>query len=582
MKRQRRAAAVNATERVYELHGLEVPQSDEEDSDRDDDLDSSESDSSSNDSDCENVPPICHSNSPTGFIYSSEWKSAEGTLPNAHVFSADSGVKVDTSNFKHADYIKLFLTPDLINLLVEQTNLYAKQYIATCANLEKSKSRVHKWKDTTPEEMEKFIALLWLMGFIRKPTIESYWSRDRLLSTPIFSNLISRDRFTLLLNFFHFNDNSKLPSEKIQRRKYMIAPVVNLLNRRFQDVCVPTQDVCLDESLLKWLGNLSWKVFIPAKRARFGIKIYKLCCQEYTCCFELYFGKDDTDSYPNLNLSKTEKLVLRLCENYTNKWYHLYLDRLYSSPLLFDELYKRQIGACGTAKVNKKYMPKALKDKRMQKLSGEVMAVRNGPILAMKYSDRKPVYMLSTINDHEVIHTPSRRKGQGIVRAPKPLAIIHYNSSMGGVDQTDQMVNTYRSARKTMKWTKKVVLYLLQHTTLNAHHIYKKDAGKDTYMAFMMAALHEILSEPVLPHSRTPQMTDDDVRLRERHFIMRIPPNPSGKMHPSKNCRVCTLYTHEGTVKRKDTTFYCPDCPSKPPLCVGECFKIYHTKFSYK
>ena len=274
--------------------------------------------------------------------------------------------------------------------------------------------------------------------------------------------------------------------------------------------------------------------------------------------------------------------MIRLCENYKNNWYHIYLDRLYSSPLLFDELYQRQIGASGTTRNNKRFMPHALKEKKMEKLSAEVMAVRNGPILAMKYSDRKPVYMLSTITNHDTAPIPSRRKGQGIVTTSKPIAIIQYNSSMGGVDQTDQMINTYRTARKTMKWTKKVVLYLLQHTTLNAYHVYKKADGKETYMAFMMSALHELLSERLSLQDRPQLLTDDDVRLCERHFIMRIPPNPSGKSNPSKNCRVCTHYTHDGSRQRKETTFYCPDCPSKPPLCVGECFKRYHTKLSYK
>ena len=172
MKRQKRAAAVSAIERVYDLHGLQVPQSDEEDTDQDDDLDTDESDSSG-DSDNDAVPLFRHFTSATGFVHSSgaEWKTAEGTFSNPHTFTADSGVKVDTSNFKHSDFIKLFLTSDLINLLVEQTNLYAEQYIASHDS--KAKSRVHKWKNTDPDEMVRFIAMLWLMGFIRKPTLES-------------------------------------------------------------------------------------------------------------------------------------------------------------------------------------------------------------------------------------------------------------------------------------------------------------------------------------------------------------------------------------------------------------------------
>lgn len=574
MPPKKRLAAVQANAILF---GVQLPVPDSDDSEEEDEISIL---SSSSDSDDE--PQNIHL-SPTGFIRSNgaEWRAAEGTSPTPHQFSGVPGIQVDTAGFSNVDYIKLFLTDDIIQVLVRETNTYAQQYKA--AHNLTPHSRVNRWMPTDNEEMTKFIATLWLMGFIRKPTLESYWTKDRLLSTPVFSNLMSRDRFTILLRFLHFNDNNQLPNGALERRKYMVSPITDLLNQRFKELYVPEKHISLDESLLKWLGNLSWKIFIPAKRARFGMKLYKLCCEEYTLAFKVYFGKDDTDYYPALPaLGKTEKLVLYLTEGYNNKWYNIFLDRLYSSPQLFDELYQREIGACGTAMKGRKYMPKALIEKKMKKLSGEVAAVRNGPILALKYSDKKPVYILSTTDDHAVTGVPSRRKGQGIVMVDKPNAIIRYNKNMGGVDKTDQIINSYKSARKTMKWTKKLVLYLLQHATLNAHFAYKCGGGNQVYMQFMVEALHVMLQNPNQVVENRVGITDDQVRLTERHFIARIPPNPAGKSNPSKNCKVCTLYTHTGTTRRKDTTYYCPQCPSQPGLCIVDCFKRYHTVDDFK
>ena len=104
--------------------------------------------------------------------------------------------------------------------------------------------------------------------FIHKPTLESYWSKDPLLLSPAFPSLMTRDRFLLVLKFFHFNDNSQQPSGDLERRKFMASPIVDLLNKRCQEVDAPDQNISMDESLLKWLGNLSWKIFIPAKKGQ--------------------------------------------------------------------------------------------------------------------------------------------------------------------------------------------------------------------------------------------------------------------------------------------------------------------------
>ena len=46
------------------------------------------------------------------------------------------------------------------------------------------------------------------MGIICKPSISIYWSTDKLCHTPIFQKAMSRNRFQLILRFFHCNDNN--------------------------------------------------------------------------------------------------------------------------------------------------------------------------------------------------------------------------------------------------------------------------------------------------------------------------------------------------------------------------------------
>ena len=56
--------------------------------------------------------------------------------------------------------------------------------------------------------MKTFIALIFLMGVVYKPSIPLYWSTDELFHTPIFQKGMTCNRFQLILKFLHFNDNT--------------------------------------------------------------------------------------------------------------------------------------------------------------------------------------------------------------------------------------------------------------------------------------------------------------------------------------------------------------------------------------
>jgi len=55
----------------------------------------------------------------------------------------------------------------------------------------------------------------------------------------------------------------------------------------------------------------------------------------------------------------------------------------------------------------------------------------------------------------------------------KPYAVVQYNKFMKGLDRTDQYLSYYSFPRKTVKWLKKVVLYLLNCAVFNAFFMYR-------------------------------------------------------------------------------------------------------------
>lgn len=69
-------------------------------------------------------------------------------------------------------------------------------------------------------------------------------------------------------------------------------------------------------------------------------------------------------------------------------------------------------------------------------------------------------------------------------------------------------------------------------------------------------------------------------RLTARHFPDRIP-STDKKKRPTRVCKVCSEKSKAATGKseRQETGWWCPDCSI--PLCLPECFKLYHTKGNY-
>ena len=170
-----------------------------------------------------------------------------------------------------------------------------------------------------------------MTGLVSKPSIESYWSTLPILYTPIFSQIMPRNRFQALLRFWHCSDNSHEPACNSPNRDglFKIGPLVTHLQEKFQLVYTPDKFVAVDESPLLWKGQLVFKQYIPLKQARFGIKLFNACEDTgYTYKFHIYTGKEDPgfqieDQIPPeaAHLTATEKIVVFMMNSLLDQGY---------------------------------------------------------------------------------------------------------------------------------------------------------------------------------------------------------------------------------------------------------------------
>jgi hypothetical protein len=105
------------------------------------------------------------------------------------------------------EYFELFYTPEIAEVIAKEGNWYAKTFLENMPNL-KLKSRTHHWREMNRNEIMNLLAFFLLLGLHQKPD-NNYFSKRKLLETPIFLNLFSEKVFHLLLKVLHFVHNKK-------------------------------------------------------------------------------------------------------------------------------------------------------------------------------------------------------------------------------------------------------------------------------------------------------------------------------------------------------------------------------------
>ena len=94
------------------------------------------------------------------------------------VVSGAPGNKVQPGGNTPLSYFQLFVSDSLINLLVEETNWYASQWLEVAERHLPPHSYLALWTELSAAEMNVFIALLITMGVVVKPEMRHHWLRD--------------------------------------------------------------------------------------------------------------------------------------------------------------------------------------------------------------------------------------------------------------------------------------------------------------------------------------------------------------------------------------------------------------------
>ncbi|XP_025420761.1 piggyBac transposable element-derived protein 4-like [Sipha flava] len=194
--------------------------------------------------------------------------------------------------------------------IVLETNKNAEQYLKS--NRISRTSRYKKWELVTSDIMMKFFGLLLWMGIVKYPSISDYW--------------IKADRYANI-----------------------VAPKVMSRNK----------------------GRLHFRQYIPSKRHRYGVKLFKVCgVNGFTYKIIIYEGNQ---SIAGQALGET--IVLSLCEKYLDNARTIVTDNFYTSVPLAKKLLSKKTHLVGTLRKNRRYLQKKVTTQKLKK--GEIIGQEN-------------------------------------------------------------------------------------------------------------------------------------------------------------------------------------------------------------
>ena len=260
---------------------------------------------------------------------------------------------------------------------------------------------------------------------------------------------MSRDRFLLLLRFWHFEDETN-PESRLQK----ISPLIDHLNNTMSIIYCPDENLSLVESMVLWRDRLIFRQYIKNKRHKYGVKLYELC--ESTGII-LRTSIYSSVSYPDSHdLGQTGAIAMSLLTDFTGREYTVYIDNYYNSVRLTQQLSSNKTYICGTLLSDCKDNPKQETKKKLQK--GEAVWRRAGTVSVCKWKDHRDVLTISNKHSVEMVEVKNKH---GQVRE-KPNIVCDYNDGMAGIDRSDQMLSYTQAFENQSDGTKRSVSITLR------------------------------------------------------------------------------------------------------------------------
>ena len=488
------------------------------------------------------------------------------------------------------DFFHLFFTAEMVNSIVVHTNSYAYVKIADGTYTSYTQSD-GSWKDTTPDEINRLMALLIYFGLVKVcGDVSKYWSTKTLFHGLWARAIMSRLRFLALMAVLHVVDPV---AEEAGQKLSKVESFIDYFKSRCLCLYQPRQNVAIDERMVKSRHRSGIRQYIKDKPTKWGIKLWVLADSLNACVidFDIYIGKASGRQVSEHGLAYD--VVMKLINPFFNQGYHLFIDNFYTSITLAKHLFQRGILTTGTILDTKRDFPPNLKNGKQWakgRARGSMRWERVPPVLTVQWIDNKVVSLITTSGKANETVQVNRKTRNGGVWSTKvvsqPKVFQTYNRHMNAVDRADQVLATNNVQRKCMRWWKALFFHLIDIAVANSYILFKEHQTKfpenEALRRSSSYSLGNFREELVRQLCGFPEETDvppanctvkPATRLGKFDTV-HVPVYGERK----RSCVVCCRLER----KQRKVYSYCsaPECEGKYMHITKErnCFEIFHTR----
>nr|ADV17599.1 transposase [Agrotis ipsilon] len=430
---------------------------------------------------------------------------------------------------------QLFITDEIIHEIVKWTNV---EMIVKRQNLIDISA---SYRDTNTMEMWALVGILTLTAVMKDNHLSTDELFDATFSGTRYVSVMSRERFEFLIRCMRMDDKTLRPTLRSDDAFIPVRKLWEIFINQCRLNYVPGGNLTVDEQLLGFRGRCPFRMYIPNKPDKYGIRFPMMCdaATKYMIDAIPYLGKSTkTNGLPlgEFYVKELTKTVHGTNRNVTcDNWFT-------SIPLAKNMLQAPyNLTIVGTIRSNKREIPEEIKNSRSRPV-GSSMFCFDGPLTLVSYKPKpsRMVFLLSSCDENAVINESNG----------KPDMILFYNQTKGGVDSFDQMCKSMSANRKTNRWPMAVFYGMLNMAFVNSYIIYchnkinkqKKPINRKEFMKNLSTDLTTPWMQERLKAPTLKRTLRDNITNVLKNVVPPSPANNSEEPGPKKRsyCGFCS------------------------------------------
>jgi hypothetical protein len=283
---------------------------------------------------------------------------------------------------------------------------------------------------------------------------------------------MSHNRFKEILTSIRFDDMDTREARKQSDRLTPLREVTDVFKGTCKIMYTASPYGTIDEQLVTIQGRCAFKVYMPNKPGKYGIKVWVLCDAKtfYCCNFPVYL--ESTGNAPERN--QGARVVQDLAFLWKNSGRNVTTDNIFTDISLAEDHLKINITLLGTIRKTRKDLPKLLVQMvNRATFSSQFLFNRNITLVSSVPKPRTCVVALSSMHHEHSISDENNKF--------KPDIILDYNKTKSGVDILDKLVCEYTCRRGMRTWPLSLFLNYVDIAAYNAFVILRMnvDGARD-------------------------------------------------------------------------------------------------------